>query len=298
MKRKTIRIISWGGAGDVLLSTPLFKGLKDKYPGCCIKVFCGSGVVKDIYAYNPHIDELRTTSFLQNPREYILYHLKLAKFYSYNYGRLYPSLNCDRNAVEIIGDMFDVRLHDKRVQVFLTEEEDHAAKIILRKYPNPIILHITPVCSKNKEWPLANWVRLTEEFGDYTFIQLGLENEKRVEGVVDLCGKTSFRGAMALVKNSLSFIGIDSSFSHVTNAFDIPGVVLFGASTAGIWGHSNNANLYKKMRCSPCIDLLLDSCCPYDTVCMSNITVEEVKAALIVQLRKVKKPNEPAWPIC
>jgi hypothetical protein len=76
------------------------------------------------------------------------------------------------------------------------------------------------------------------------------------------------------------------TFAHATSAFGTPGVVLFGASTPKVWGHSNNINLYKDLRCAPCIDLLFDSPCPYGKPCMTTISVGEVREALIAQLTK------------
>jgi ADP-heptose:LPS heptosyltransferase len=179
-----------------------------------------------------------------------------------------------------------LKLEDKRIQVYLTEDEEKKGRLALAGYKNPIVIHNTSETSENKHWPLANWEQLVREMPEYTFVQLGLSGDMKVNGAIDLRGKTSFREALAILKSSMSFVGVDSSFAHATNAFDVPGVILFGATTPKVWGHGNNVNLYKSLRCAPCIDILVSSVCPYGKVCMTAISVSEVKDSLMKQLMK------------
>lgn len=278
-------MIAWGGLGDILLSTPAFKALKQKHPGCRIIVYCPTKGHREIFRNNPDIDAIRSTSFFANPVAFTMYYFKWAKFHTFLYGHLSPSLYYRKSAKEIIADMFDVTLEDKNIRVFLTPEEERKAREYMSGFKNPVVLHITSRCSKNQEWPFNNWDKLIRSMPEYTFIQLGLKDELKVKQAVDLRG-TTFREALAFIKHARGFVGVNSSFSHATNAFGIPGVVLFGPSQPEVWGHPNNINLYKPVRCAPCLDILLDSDCPYDKRCMHNITVEEVRAALLRQLEK------------
>ncbi|HYC29679.1 MAG TPA: glycosyltransferase family 9 protein [Chitinophagaceae bacterium] len=284
MRKNIIRILSWGGLGDVLLSTAAIRALKEQNSNCKLIVYYSTKQHREIYLNNPHIDELRSTSLYTRPLEYVRYCLGKIRFRHYNYGTLLPSLYYRKNAMDIIAEMLGVKLKHRQLQIFLTPAEDKQAKAILSAYKNPIILHTTPTFSKNKEWEHHNWEKLVEEMPDHTFIQLGLANEEKVKGAVDLRGTTTFRQATALVKHAMSFVGVDSGLAHSTNAFGIRGVVLFGPSNPHIWGHDNNINMYKPPRCSPCIDLLGGSKCPYGLLCMKAITVAEVKNALLEQL--------------
>lgn len=89
----------------------------------------------------------------------------------------------------------------------------------------------------------------------------------------------------ALLKGASGFVGVTSSFSHATNAFGTPGVVLFGPSAPEVWGHANNVNLSRNLPCAPCIDVLHNAPCPYGAECMQTITVAQVQEALRRQLR-------------
>jgi ADP-heptose:LPS heptosyltransferase len=91
---------------------------------------------------------------------------------------------------------------------------------------------------------------------------------------------------LAILKYARSFVGIDSSLAHATNAFDLPGVILFGDSNPATWGHDNNINLYTAVRCSPCYYYVWNHPCPYGHECMESITVEDVKKALLRQLAR------------
>jgi len=286
MKRKVFRIISLGGLGDKLLTTPLFSALKQEDPKCKIIVFCIKGHGRDVYLKNPNIDEIRTTSFIANARHVIAYHLKLAKYIYLNEASLPPGLTYEKNATQIMADKFGLKNCSSKPEVYLTAKEEEWGRSKMAEFRNPIVIHITSLCCKNQNWLLQNWEELVNSLPEYTFIQIGSSFEDKVEGAVDLRGKTSFREALSILKSSLSFVGVVSSFSHATSAFGTPGVVLFGASTPKIWGHPNNINLYKNLRCSPCVDQLLSSPCPYGSPCMSGITVEEVRNALLFQLTK------------
>jgi ADP-heptose:LPS heptosyltransferase len=301
MPKKVFKIIAWGGLGDVLLSTPAFKAIKKKYPSCKIEVYCATKSHIPVFENNPYVDKVKRASFFANPVTYMQYYFKWAPFYDFFYGALHPGLFYDTSAKDLIAGLFDVELEDKNVQLFLTEAEEKKAQAYLAQYKNPIMVHTTSKCSKNQEWPVKYWEKLIQSMPDYTFIQLGLPVEYQLKNAVDARGKTTSREAFAYLKYAKGFVGVVSSLSHATNAFGTPGVVLFGASHPGVWGHPNNINLYKGVRCAPCIDLLAASECPYGAYCMSNITVEEVRAALLQQLQ-VNAPanrlveNHALWP--
>jgi ADP-heptose:LPS heptosyltransferase len=113
---------------------------------------------------------------------------------------------------------------------------------------------------------------------------MGGRKEVRIDGTVDLRGATSLRLSVGLLKYVKSFIGVVSFLAHATNAVDTPGVVLFGPSAPEVWGHPNNINISRHLRCAPCIDTLIGEPCPYGAPCLSEITVEQVSAALAQQV--------------
>jgi ADP-heptose:LPS heptosyltransferase len=114
---------------------------------------------------------------------------------------------------------------------------------------------------------------------------VGQDHEPYVTGALDWRGKTTLYEAFCLIKYASSFVGIDSCHAHATNAFDIPGVVLFGDSDPTHFGHSNNINLFKNLPCL-CYYELFGRPCPYNNECMHLITVDDVEQALVKQMQK------------
>lgn len=281
-----MRVLSWGGIGDALLMTPSFKAIKEQYPGCELSVLCTHPLHKESFENNPYIDKL--VNLMSSPWQSICTMLHLFSVRRAPYGMLRPSRFYTQHASEIIADLLEIKLGERKPEIFLSEEEMEMAKGFLKNIPNPVTIHITSSCSANQNWPKGNWEDLVRSMPEYTFIQLGSAREEKVEGAMDLRGKTTLRESYALIKYSRSFAGVISSMAHATAAFDVPGVVLFGASLPAIWGHDNNINIYKGIPCAPCIDVLGGSACPYDKECMRKITVEEVRSALLEQVLKQK----------
>lgn len=287
--KNTFRVISWGGIGDALLTTPSFKAIKERYPKSRLIVYYSNPIHKDVFKNNPFIDSLRAVSFVSAPISYFLYFFKLAKFTQPAYGVLAPGKFYKKKATEIIAEMLELGSVDNEIQVYLTNEEDQKGREILSEYKNPITIHITSNCSKNQNWPTTNWDALIRSMPEYTFIQLGGSNEEKIESAIDLRGKTTLRESFSIIKHSKSFVGVVSSLAHATNAFNLRGVILFGPSTPIIWGHTNNINLYKNYSCAPCIDVLLGVECPYGKPCMDKISVEEVKEAILKQIEVLSR---------
>lgn len=291
---KELVIVAWGGAGDMLLCTPTFKALKETWPDRKIIVYyfkAGKFAHRHPLLNNPYIDSMRMmhwATMWRYPRAWYQYLFRgdKVKYYSLDFQRIPLSYLHDKPVATIVPDIFGIKSADRKVQLFLSEKEDRRAQRRLLGYNNVVLMHITSTCSPNHHWTLESWAELVKQLPEYTFIQLGFKKEPYVEGAVDWRGKTTLREAFCLIKHAASFVGVDGSMSHATNAFDTPGVVLFGDSSPGQWGHPNNINISKHVACSPCYFYLYGKGCPYGNKCMKLITVEEVKQALRSQMEK------------
>ena len=270
----------WGGLGDVVLATPVFERLKNKSPRSRIIALSNSKDRLEVLRHNPYIDKLTSFSYYHR----LLKFLGIISIQDIRYGFLKPSLSYTKKASEIIAGMLGVTLKDKTAQIYLTEEEEEKAVRKLSDFKHPVIIQITSRTTENQMWPIASWNELVRELPDYTFLQLGAKDEEKVEGAVDMRGNTNIRESLALMKHAKGFVGVVSFLSHVTNAFDKPGVVFFGVSSVAIWGHDNNINISKDLPCSPCVDVLGRSKCPYGKECMRLISVNEVRKAIYEQM--------------
>jgi ADP-heptose:LPS heptosyltransferase len=58
----------------------------------------------------------------------------------------------------------------------------------------------------------------------------------------------SFDGIAALMASCKTWISVDNFFHHMAWTINEPGVVIFGSSDPGIFGHQENVNLLKDRR--------------------------------------------------
>jgi ADP-heptose:LPS heptosyltransferase len=290
-------ITTWGGIGDVLLLTPALRALCLSSRFSRITVECVSSLHAEVLELNPYIDAIRdvTPQGLSSRVPTYLIHQKGATTVRCRpvYARLRPMLY-RRHASRLIGELLDIAVDSTTIDLRLSSAEDRLAASALKPYRVPVIIHVTSASTPNHQWPLSYWRQLVSRNANITFIQLGLMTEPHVEGAVDLRGKTTLRQACALLRFARSFVGVDSVFGHVCNAFDVAGVVLFGPSSPHVWGHQNNVNLTRELRCSPCVDLLLRFKCPYGVRCLQDLDVLVVEDALRSQLARPSAHSVPS----
>jgi ADP-heptose:LPS heptosyltransferase len=284
---KIIYFQPWGGLGDALLSTPALEAIKHLYPETLI--YCqDTSPYRELLNFNPYIHRFVPShqALLKIPGnqpasltnklngEEAIFHPC--------YGYMRPSLMPEQlHAIDLICRMIGVVPGERRVRIHLSPGDEQQANSLIRRLGRPLVaFHAQAACSQNKEWYPERWAQVISWLKDrgYEIVQLGCRGETPIPGTVNLLGRTSIRQALALVKHARYFLGIDSVFNHAAHSFGIPGVVLFGASTPKIWGYKENINIYKGLKCQPCIDLLYDKC--HVRRCMQQITVDEVIQAL------------------
>lgn len=291
---KEIIIVTFGGIGDLLNCTPTIKAVKESYPNSKVIVYCHKKSHQEVLAKDPNIDSLRLLKPLAMLRyPYHLYALLTSpdkiKYYHMHFQIIPLSFVYKKSVKEVVPEVFadlNIQLKSTRVQIYFTAKEEEKARRALAPYKNVIVMHTKSLSSENHHWPLERWEALVKELPEYTFIQTGTASEPYVKGALDWRNKLSIRESLCILKYADSFVGIESSMAHATNAFDIPGVVLFGDTSPVHFGHENNINIYKSVRCSPCYFYMWNSPCAYTHDCMNLITVEEVKNALMQQMNK------------
>jgi ADP-heptose:LPS heptosyltransferase len=282
-RAKTLCIVVYGGVSDALLCTAHFQQLRQKYADHRIEVYCGIPEQRQVFLHNPSIDRIYSSPWQSRLAAIRARYLTYKTAFRTSYPPFYPGL-IPRHATQTIGELLGLEAGGGKLELYLTPREEEKAMSFLAAFSRPVALHIAGSFTTNQEWQPSRWEELVRRTTGYDFIQLGGSGEPKVEGAIDMRGKTNFRGSLALLKHCKGFVGIDSHFAHATNAFDVPGVVLFGASSPDIWGHPNNVNLFKQWRCSPCIDRLFTSKCPFGKGCMEAIGVGDVSDALRRQL--------------
>ena len=213
-KEKKILFIQHSSAGDVLMSTQCFKGLKEKHNWPL--VYMTQLQYQDIVKNNPYIDEI------------IDYDLQVAKKYMIVY-------NPHGEKILIGGwNNLDVTLHSmypyfcnvKPDNIFIDLQKPNIE--LPEKY---IIVHTTGGSVEYRSYTHMNAVANKLP---YPIVQIGGKSDCKVFNGVDLREALTFRETAYVMKHAEAAIVIDSFPSHLAGALGTPVVVLFGPAPARV----------------------------------------------------------------
>ncbi len=105
-----------------------------------------------------------------------------------------------------------------------------------------------------------------------------LDNKSKID---NLCGKTSVKKLIELIKLSDCVITCDSGPLHIASAYNIPVISFFGPESPQRYGPLSSKSLifYKNLKCSPCMSINNSKTvnCIYDSPkCMEQFDAEDV----------------------
>jgi len=256
---ENVVIIQDGGLGDCICCAPMLESARKKYRD---RKLIFASFYPEIFFGNPNIDILYSTHGFGDMYEKFVKKLRhnssLIKRDIYNSGihKLFPG-----RLSESYCYYYNVPYPGDNLKVYLTEEEEVEAQKFLLSFPRKVIL-IHPCAGKmnydtrkkltpNKDWFNDSWKKLVLMLSkEFDTIQIGGKDEKPIEGITTyLMGATGVRQTMALVKNALTYVSVDSFIGHVGPAVGKSGVVLFGRSNPYIFGHDLNVNVWMDGSC-------------------------------------------------
>jgi hypothetical protein len=171
----------------------------------------------------------------------------------------------------------------------LTPEEQSAGRIAPRQIvvQSSIMSATYPIGTK--EWYPARMQQVVSDLRHrYSVIQLGSPDDPPMDGALDYRGKTSLRESAAILSQSLVFVSPVGFLMHLARAVDCRSVVVFGGREhPGQSGYSCNENLFSPVPCAPC---WIWNSCPYDRMCMQQISASDVLAAVKRQIERAGEP--------
>jgi len=172
-----------------------------------------------------------------------------------------------------------------RPYIFLTPAELAAGKLAENQVAVQSTGLASPFPMKNREWYPQRFQELCAQLrSDVRVVQVGGSTDMRLEGAVDLRGKTSLRQTAAVLANSLVFIGLVGFLMHLARAVDCRSVIIYGGrEKPAITGYVANKNLYTQVRCAPC---WLRDACEFNRKCMDMISVDQIIAATADQITR------------
>ncbi len=169
--------------------------------------------------------------------------------------------------------------------IFLTEAELAAGKCGEDQVAMQSTCLASPLAMQNREWYPQRFQELCAELrSDVRVVQVGSSSDMKLEGAIDLRGKTTLRQTAAVLANSLVFVGLAGFVMHLARAVNCRSVIIYGGrEKPAITGYVANKNLYTQVRCAPCWQR---SACEFNRKCMDMITVDQVVAATADQIAR------------
>jgi len=172
-----------------------------------------------------------------------------------------------------------------RPYIFLTEAELAAGKYGDDQVAMQSTCLASPLAMQNREWYPQRFQELCAELRtDVRVVQVGSSSDMKLEGAIDLRGKTTLRQTAAVLANSLVFVGLAGFVMHLARAVNCRSVIIYGGrEKPAITGYVANKNLYSQVRCAPC---WLRNACEFNRKCMDMIAVDQVVAATADQIAR------------
>jgi len=233
------KLLMWrvGGLGDLIFTQPLVRFLKEKYPSVYI-TFATSPENKFLFKTWPKglIDNIATIPFKMDLLSEHDYHLTFEGAIE----------RCNESEKVNCYDIFkkvanvDFNVEDYRPVLHLDQEEVDKFKDIV---PENTILFQIRASSPLRMMPTYKWVILAKQLSDLGYNVAIIDSQDRhamyedyfikrysLENKVVNLAKFSqnISDGIHILANCKAFIGIDSSFTHIAPALNIPTVGIYG----------------------------------------------------------------------
>ena len=144
-----------------------------------------------------------------------------------------------------------------------------------------------------KKWPIENYQIIADFLRpDFNVFVIGgsddIKAASQLKNVINFCGKLTLIQSAVLMKNCLLTISNDTGPMHLSYAVGTPVIGLFSNWDFPRTWHppENNLNAAVRAKDIPCTVCLKEKC-PYNSMCIKQIEVSQVKAQIELLLRKL-----------
>lgn len=303
------------GLGGALIWTGLAYNLKRKWPGKKV-IFLYERSLRDCIFRRPHPDHVvyQNNKDIDCIFDHIAWRFKKGKFNLQDViivdmaNPLYYYCEKDtaerifyktgRHAIQIACDLHNIPNAELQPRIELSEKEISSANRLLESHgllPDQYICiepHAKKKFTPNKAWFWENWQNLVNRVNQYIsdnhiscrLVQIGVETERALDGVVNIAGKTTFRQMAQILKNAITSISYMSGLVHLSKAVGNKNIVIVSAwEPLELASYPDDVNFYTDIECKNCG---LKIPCPINRKCMSAITVEQVYEAVKSMLKE------------
>ncbi|WP_340694555.1 glycosyltransferase family 9 protein [Hydrogenobacter thermophilus] len=285
-----MRILIWQTAylGDVILTTPLIRTLRENIPDAKIS-FVGrpfimellKGYDVNLFPFNKgYLESLYITEKIASHNVVLSPHISARSAFILFFSRIPMRVGFDRSELSWLythkvkhsWNKHEVERNLELLKPLGIKEGrwvretklfvfDQEVKAVSEKFSLPKEYIVLAPFSNFplKEWYTDGWIEVARSLKGYKVLigtekdtQKALEIEKKVK-VINLTGKTSLRDLMAILSRAKLIISADSSPVHIANALGVPAISVY-TSTSPVYGFYPRIGtfLLPETSCSPC----------------------------------------------
>lgn len=280
---KVIGVRRSGAFGDVLLSTPVLKKLKETYPKAQLWVatHCPQALEKNIY-----VDKIVHT-VEQIPSDLIF---DLDMVYESN-----PKMNVtDAYSMAVFGSLLEE--NDRKQVIFNSNNEDSVSMMMKIRSVDfskdrIIVAHMARSWD-NRTWMRERWCEVAKHFSlnGYKFIVIGRGEDFKADlytNVLNVHNLLSVFEIKELIKRAKCFVGMDSGMLHIAQSTNTPIVGLFTVANPEyrIVRKENTHAIIPQVECAFCLHeqpppVTFVGCARHDLACLKSITTRQVIEAV------------------
>jgi heptosyltransferase-3 len=283
MLMNRVLVVRGGAIGDFILTLPALKALRDAYPDARIEILgykhiavlaesrfyaqavrsIEYGPLSRFFAKNSELpaelaDYFATfdliISYLYDPDGIFESNLRRCGVKNLLFGPAKIAKTSDHAARQLARPIeeFGIRVVDLTEKIFLSEEDRQFGREFLQTPSQPIIAIHPGSGSKEKNWPLQNWIELFSREHWHvekrpSLIVISGEADKAQTAQLEHTWKDqNIRFAknlplphLAAVLEHSIFIGHDSGISHLAAAAGANCILLFGPTDPNVWAPRN-----------------------------------------------------------
>ena len=223
-KKDRLLFAQHSSAGDVLMTTRCFKGLKERY-----------NIPIDYMTSKPYMNIIENNPYIENVIEWNEELYEQYKFVLNPHADKILPGHWGRNCNSILSDFYWKILDVVPDDFFIYQKNPKIQALDIMKNLSIVILHTTGGDAHFRTYKymvdVAQWLKRNR---NCITIQLGGKDDFLAGADIDLRGKLTFQESAWVMKKAELAITVDSFISHLAGIFGISQVCLFGSGNANV----------------------------------------------------------------
>lgn len=244
-KKKEILFVQHSAAGDVLMTTQCFRGIKEKHPGIPL-TYMTQKVFQGIVENNPFVDNIVDYDEKKINDYEIVYNPHGEKILPGGWNNLDTKL----------ASMYPYFCNVKADDMFIAQKKPD-----IELPDNYIVVHTTGGLSTYRTYKYMD--KVMAGFKDENFVQIGSKKDMPTMMAQDLRGDLTWEESAWVMANAKAAIAIDSFPSHLAAAMGTPVIAIHGPAPSRVTGPIGKGKII-------CLDPDMLAVCPILSHCWGN----------------------------